>query len=136
MDCIIIDDESTSRTILRNLCSGNKHLNIIQEFDNVEDTLKYLEEKKVDLILLDLHMEGLSGFDLIDRLNSFNLSNFPQIIITTMDEKLAFKGFEYNCTDYLLKPINRGRFKKAINKARKKYLFNSNFILVKSKKVM
>lgn len=121
INCIIIDDDSTSIMILKNLCSSNGHLNVIAEFSNVQDALIYLREQKVDLILLDIHMEELSGFELIDCLKSFNLSILPQIVIVTMDDKCAFKGFEYNCTDYLLKPIELLRFNKAISKVRKKH---------------
>lgn len=120
MNSIIIDDEATARTILKLLCSKIKDLNVIAEFDNVIDAAKFLEVKNVDVIFLDIHMKELSGFNLIDCLKSMDLNNLPQVIITTSDENSAFNAFQYNCSDYLLKPIELIRFKKSIDKVRKK----------------
>ncbi|KGL63834.1 LytR/AlgR family response regulator transcription factor [Polaribacter sp. Hel1_85] len=118
MNCIIIDDEKMARVILKTLCNEIESLNILEEFSNAIEAMKYLIENKVDLIFLDIHMPGFSGLDFIKT-----LKNPPKIIFTTSDPKFAIEAFEYDfIVDYLLKPIELPRFKKAIERAQKKEL--------------
>ena len=116
MDCIIIDDESTARTIISQLCSQIPSLNVVAEFPNALQAIKYLNQNSVDLIFLDIHMPDFTGFDFIQT-----LSNPPKTILTTSDSNFAIEAFEYNCiVGYLVKPILLSRFEKAIQKAEKK----------------
>ncbi len=113
MNCIIIDDEATARAIIGQLCANVKNLNIVGEFPNAIQAIKYLNQNEVDLIFLDIHMPDFTGFDFIQT-----LKNPPKIILTTSDSKFAIQAFEYDCiVDYLVKPITQERFQKAINKA-------------------
>jgi DNA-binding LytR/AlgR family response regulator len=113
MNCIIIDDEYTARTIIEQLCSHVKSLNLVEEFPNAIQAIKYLNQNEVDLIFLDIHMPDFTGFDFIET-----LKNPPKIILTTSDPKFAIQAFEYDCiVDYLVKPITLPRFEKAIQKA-------------------
>ncbi|WP_347924024.1 LytTR family DNA-binding domain-containing protein [Pontimicrobium sp. SW4] len=113
MNCIIIDDESTARAIINQLCSNVDNLNVLEEFPNAIQAIKYLNQHEVDLIFLDIHMPDFTGFDFIET-----LKNPPKIILTTSDSKFAIQAFEYDCiVDYLVKPITPERFQKAINKA-------------------
>ncbi|NNK81504.1 MAG: response regulator transcription factor [Flavobacteriaceae bacterium] len=113
MNCIIIDDESTARTIISQLCSKVNSLNLVEEFPNAIQAIKFLNQNEVDLIFLDIHMPDFTGFDFIQT-----LKNPPKIILTTSDPKFAIEAFEYDCiVDYLVKPIVIERFKKAIQKA-------------------
>jgi two-component system, LytTR family, response regulator LytT len=115
MDCIIIDDESTARAIISQLCSQTKNLNVVAEFPNAIQAIKYLNQNTVDLIFLDIHMPDFTGFDFIQT-----LSNPPKTILTTSDANFAIEAFEYDCiVDYLVKPILLPRFEKAIQKAEK-----------------
>lgn len=112
MNCIIIDDELTARTIINQLCSKIEDLVVLEEFSNAIEAIKYLNKNEVDLIFLDVHMPGFTGFDFIET-----LKNPPKIILTTSDVNFALDAFEYECIiDFLLKPITFPRFQKAINK--------------------
>ncbi|WP_405604363.1 LytR/AlgR family response regulator transcription factor [Polaribacter sp. Asnod1-A03] len=116
MNCIIIDDEKMARVIIKTLCNQIESLNILEEFSNAIDAIKYLIDVKVDLIFLDIHMPGFTGVDFIKALKSP-----PKIIFTTSDPKFALEAFEYDfIVDYLLKPIELSRFKVAIERAEKK----------------
>ncbi|MCG1037262.1 LytR/AlgR family response regulator transcription factor [Polaribacter sargassicola] len=118
MNCIIIDDEKMARVIIKSLCNQIESLNILEEFSNAIDAIKYLIDVKVDLIFLDIHMPGFSGVDFIKALKSP-----PKIIFTTSDPKFALEAFEYDfIVDYLLKPIELSRFQLAIEKAKKKVI--------------
>lgn len=113
MDCIIIDDETTARAIIKQLCSKVDKLNVIEEFPNAIQAMKFLNQNEVDLIFLDIHMPDFTGFDFIET-----LKNPPKIILTTSDANFAIQAFEYECiVDYLVKPIALPRFEKAIQKA-------------------
>lgn len=113
MNCIIIDDEATARAIIIQLCSKISSINILEDFPNAMQAIKYLNQNKVDLIFLDIHMPDFTGFDFIQT-----LKNPPKIILTTSDPQFAIEAFDYDCiVDYLVKPITLPRFEKAIRKA-------------------
>lgn len=112
MNYIIIDDEATSRTIIKGLCDEHNVLNFIDEFSSPIEALKFLNTTDIDLIFLDIHMPGFSGFDFIQTLKSS-----PKIILITSDSDFAIKAFEYPYVlDYLLKPIIPERFNLTIGK--------------------
>ncbi|MFC7445113.1 Two-component transcriptional response regulator, LuxR family [Mesoflavibacter sp. HG96] len=116
MNCIIIDDEATARAIISQLCSNIPTLNVLEEFPNAIQAIKYLNQNEVDLIFLDIHMPDFTGFDFIDT-----LKNPPKIVLTTSDANFAIQAFEYDCiVDYLVKPVTPQRFGKAIQKANAK----------------
>ncbi|WP_179021749.1 LytR/AlgR family response regulator transcription factor [Winogradskyella forsetii] len=112
MKCIIIDDEATARAIITQLCANQSSLNVLEEFPNAIQAIKYLNQNDVDLIFLDIHMPDFTGFDFIDT-----IKNPPKIILTTSDPNFAIQAFGYDCiVDYLVKPITPERFQKAIDK--------------------
>ena len=113
MNCIIIDDEATARAIIGQLCTNVDSLNVLEEFPNAMQAIKYLNSNDIDLIFLDIHMPDFTGFDFIDT-----IKNPPKIILTTSDPNFAIQAFGYDCiVDYLVKPITPVRFQKAIEKA-------------------
>ncbi|MHA7056314.1 LytR/AlgR family response regulator transcription factor [Aquimarina sp. M1] len=113
MNCIIIDDEETARVIIEQLCSQVDGIEILDQFPNAIQAIKYLNQNEVDLIFLDIHMPDFTGFDFIQT-----LKNPPKIILTTSDKNFALEAFEYDCiVDYMVKPVTIPRFLKAIQKA-------------------
>ncbi|MEO9571409.1 MAG: LytTR family DNA-binding domain-containing protein [Polaribacter sp.] len=112
MNSIIIDDDSTARLIINQLCKLSKQVVVKEEFGSAIDAIKYLNSNTVDLIFLDIHMPTFSGFDFIQTLKSP-----PKIILTTSDKNFALQAFEYECVvDYLVKPITKERFDKSLHK--------------------
>lgn len=119
MNCVIIDDETTARAIIKQLCTSVETLLVVEEFSNGIQAIKYLNNNKVDLIFLDIHMPNITGFEFIQI-----LKNPPKIILTTSDSNFAIEAFEHDCiVDYLVKPILLERFQKAIQKT-ENILFN------------
>lgn len=113
MNCIIIDDEEAARLIIGQLCTQVEDLDVIEEFPNAIQAIKFLNKESIDLIFLDIHMPDFTGFDFIQT-----LKNPPKIILTTSDKNFALEAFEYECiVDYLIKPVTLPRFLKAIQKA-------------------
>ncbi|WP_407321928.1 LytR/AlgR family response regulator transcription factor [Tenacibaculum maritimum] len=116
MNCIIIDDEKLARTVIKTLCKEMKSLQVVEEFPNALQAIKFLNENEIDLIFLDIHMPDFTGFDFVKT-----LKNPPQVILTTSDPNFALEAFQYECiVDYLLKPVTFDRFERAIQKVMKK----------------
>lgn len=114
MTCIIIDDEAAARAILRKMCQQCEGIELIEEFESPLEALKFLNKDQVDLIFLDIHMPGFSGFDFMETLREP-----PRVVLTTSDDQFALASYEYvPVVDYLVKPIEFSRFEKAIEKVR------------------
>ncbi|TMM56656.1 response regulator transcription factor [Maribacter algarum] len=112
MNCIIIDDEATARAIVSQLCSNVPDLDVIEEFDNAIDAIKFLNQQEIDVVFLDIHMPGFSGVDFVQT-----LKNPPKIVMTTSDTEFAIAAYEYEAiVDYLVKPITSERFEKCLQK--------------------
>lgn len=112
MNCIIIDDEAMARAIIAQMISNHSEMNILEEFSNAIQAIKYLNQNQVDVIFLDIHMPEFTGFDFIKT-----IKNPPKVILITSDKNFAFEAFEYECViDYLVKPISDERFEKAVLK--------------------
>lgn len=123
MDCIIVDDDATSRLITNQFCSKNEYINVIDEFSSAIDAIKFLNNNSIDLIFLDIHMPTFSGFDFIQ-----SLKNPPKIILMTSDKERALEAFEYkSVVDYLVKPITKERFEKSMEKLFLNQQTNSKF---------
>lgn len=111
INCIAVDDEPLALDIIKEYCAKIPFINLLHSFDNAIDTLEYLRDNKVDLILLDIQMEELSGIQLLNTLKVK-----PYVILTTAYDSYAMQGFELDVADYLLKPISFERFFKGISK--------------------
>lgn len=111
INCIAVDDEPLALDIIKEYCAKIPFINLLQTFDNAIDTLEYLRNNQVDLILLDIQMEELTGIQL---LNALKIK--PYVILTTAYDSYALQGFELDVADYLLKPISFERFFKGVSR--------------------
>lgn len=106
MNCIIVDDEIAARAIVKQLCSKTPELDVIEEFDNAIDAIKFLNQHTIDVVFLDIHMPGFTGVDLVQT-----LKDPPRIVLTTSDTDFAIDAYQYEAiVDYLVKPITWERF--------------------------
>jgi len=111
---LVIDDETLARQRLKRMLSAHESINIIGEASNGMEGLQQIELLGPDLIFLDIEMPALNGFELLGR-----LAKPPKIIFTTAYDQYAVKAFEEESIDYLLKPIEKERLEKAVNKLQK-----------------
>ena len=112
MKCIIVDDEATARAIMEELCSNFPELEVVKQFPNALEALKFLNQNEIDVIFLDIHMPLLTGIDFIQT-----VKNPPKVVFTTSDKEFAIEAFEYDfIVDYLVKPVRHARFQKTIGK--------------------
>ena len=108
---IIIDDERLARNELKKLLEQHPDITIIDEASNVDEAIEKIDLSRPDLIFLDIQMPGKTGFDLLSE-----IEKSPRVIFTTAYDEFAFKAFEVNALDYLLKPIDPKRLADAIQK--------------------
>jgi two-component system LytT family response regulator len=80
----------------------------------IQETIEVLEEEEVDVLFLDVNLNGESGFDLLDQWQGDDL---PSLIFTTAHDEFAIRAIKYAALDYLLKPIDAEDLVKAVRKA-------------------
>lgn len=113
--CIAVDDEPLALEKIASFIERMPTLKLEATFDRPVEALAYLSSHKVDMLFLDIQMEKMTGLDLLAA-----LPNHPQVILTTAYSEYALKGYEFEVTDYLLKPYSFERFTQAVNKAMKR----------------
>jgi DNA-binding LytR/AlgR family response regulator len=111
---MIVDDDAIARASVQTLCKKVPFLEVVAICEDAETVIKTLKKETIDLILLDIELQGMSGIDLLNE-----LQQHPQVIFITSERKYAYEAFQYQVTDYLQKPIAMSRFLEAIEKARK-----------------
>jgi len=110
--CIIVDDEYLAIKVLEEYASSIPALQVIKTFTDSRAAVDFIQQQPVDLILLDIQMPYVTGFDLVKALPPHTM-----VIFTTARHDYAVQAFELDVLDYLVKPIARERFEKAIQKA-------------------
>ena len=108
---LIIDDERLARKDLISLLSIHDNIVVVGEADDVPSAINAIEKLIPDVIFLDIQMPGDSGFDLLEKTDVD-----AHIIFITAYDEYAFRAFEVNALDYLLKPVNPERLEKALEK--------------------
>lgn len=110
--CAIIEDSSTQRKLLEQIIDKNKSLKLLHSSSASTESLAEVNALKIDLLFLDIEMPAMNGFEFLA-----GLTIHPQVIITSQNQKYALDAFEFNVTDFLLKPFSNTRFEAAITKA-------------------
>jgi two-component system LytT family response regulator len=110
---LIVDDEFQCRSLICKLIGTAFPGFIVEQADNITDTLHLVSEFKPDLIFLDVQMKGETGFDLLDHYPGIDAA----IIFTTAHSEFAVKAFRYSAMDYLMKPLEMEDFRMAVDKA-------------------
>jgi two-component system LytT family response regulator len=110
---IVVDDEALARGLLRELLGAHADIEVIAECGNGFEAVKAVTEKKPDLLLLDIQMPKLDGFDVLELIGT----EVPVIFVTAYDQ-YAIKAFQVHAVDYLLKPFGAERLAEALTRAR------------------
>ncbi|WP_343604914.1 response regulator [Fluviicola sp.] len=111
MRTIIIDDERLAREELKKLLKDYHEIEIIDEAKNPEEGIEKIKALKPDLIFLDIQMPGMTGFDMLKKLDEI-----PQVVFVTAFDDFALKAFEVNALDYVLKPVDPARLDETVKK--------------------
>jgi two-component system LytT family response regulator len=112
---VIIDDERLAREELKSVLKDFLEINVIDEAQNGDEGIEKIKQHKPDLIFLDVSMPGMTGFEMLKK-----LEQIPHVIFVTAYDEYALKAFEVNALDYLLKPIDTDRLAETIEKLKHK----------------
>ncbi len=121
MKAIVVEDSRLAREGLVRMLKDYPELTVVGQADHAGSALTLVNETHPDVIFLDIHMPGGTGFDLLEK-----LSYLPQIIFTTAYSEHAIRSFDFNTIDYLLKPISKERLTIAVNKLLARTNSNNN----------
>ncbi len=128
MNCIIIEDYEESRKLVEVFVAKTRMLNLTGSYATAVDAINDARQtQKVDLVLLDIELPEMSGMEYLKT-----LTTKPVVIILSAQEKYALEAFEYDVTDYILKPITYSRFYKAVARAYTRWRRDQNIQKVQS----
>jgi len=117
MNCIIVDDDPVWLRTLEEFVGKSSSLTLVGSYsDSLSARNLLMSRSDIELIFLDIEMPEMDGFDFLS-----SLENPPHIIFVSGSEEYAYKAFNYNGIDYLLKPITYPRFCRAVEKIMKYY---------------
>lgn len=112
MNCIIVDDEPLAREAIELLIKETTQLNLVATFNNAVSAAEYIKTNPVELIFLDIQMPEVTGLEFAREVPKETL-----IIFTTAYTEYAIDSYEIDAVDYLVKPVELPRFRKAVEKA-------------------
>ncbi|MFW6201358.1 MAG: LytR/AlgR family response regulator transcription factor [Gemmatimonadota bacterium] len=114
---LIVDDEALAREGLRDFLAGEPDAELVGECRNGDEALDAIRAGGVDLVLLDVQMPERDGFEVLKELDE---SALPAVIFVTAYDRYALDAFRVHAVDYLLKPIERERFRTAMERVRQR----------------
>lgn len=112
---LIVDDEPLAREKLRGFLEKELDIEVIGECRDGREAVEAIDEKRPDLVFLDVQMPEMDGFEVLENLEEDHL---PQVVFATAYDQYALKAFDVHAIDYLLKPYDRERFTQAMARAR------------------
>jgi two-component system LytT family response regulator len=119
INVLIVDDEPLPRQGLRMLLANHPAVSGIVEARNGPEAVTIIAEDRPDLVLLDVQMPQMDGFQVIDAIGA---GQMPAVIFVTAHDAYALRAFEVNAIDYLLKPVNGDRLRDALERAKVRLL--------------
>ena len=112
---LIVDDEPLARRRIKSLLAHDQSVDVIGECSDGYKAVTSISELSPDLVFLDVQMPAMDGFEVIKTIGA---EQMPTVIFVTAYDQYALKAFEVNALDYLLKPFDRKRFQKTLEKAK------------------
>jgi two-component system, LytTR family, response regulator len=114
---VVVDDEPLARDLLRLRLAAHSDIQIVAECRNGREAVTTLQSQAVDLLLLDVQMPEMTGFDVVERIG---LQQLPPTIFVTAYHEHALRAFDVHAVDYLTKPVDAERLRKALERVRRK----------------
>ena len=112
---LIVDDEPLARRRIKSLLAHDVTVEVIGECSDGHKAVSAISELTPDLVFLDVQMPAMDGFEVIKTIGA---ERMPTVIFVTAYDQYALKAFEVNAIDYLLKPFDRSRFQKTLERAK------------------
>jgi two-component system response regulator LytT len=118
INTIIVDDEKPARDELAFLLKAFPEINLLGQGKNGLEAVNLIKEHSPDLVFLDVQMPGLDGFGVLKKLVERKLK-VPHVVFATAYDQYAVQAFDVNAVDYVLKPFDKARIAKAIQRAKR-----------------
>jgi two-component system, LytTR family, response regulator len=112
---VVVDDEPMARAGVQKLLRDDPEIEIVGEAGNGRDAITLIQRVEPDLVLLDIQMPELNGFDVLAALGP---QNAPVVVFITAYDQFALRAFEVRALDYLLKPFEDERFRIVLQRAK------------------
>lgn len=112
---IIVDDVDLARERIKILLD-DAELEMVAECANGREAIKAIHRLKPELVFLDIQMPNISGFEVVEAIG---VEEMPAVIFVTAYDEFALRAFEINAVDYLLKPFDEARLKRAVERAKR-----------------
>jgi DNA-binding LytR/AlgR family response regulator len=131
MKCVLIDDEPMDLMALSELMSAYREVDIVGKFHSSIEAKAFVNSNKVDILVLDVEMPELNGLDFIK-----SIKNVEHVILISSNKTYAADSYDYNVTDYIVKPVQKNRLDQAVDKVKQfdesiKTSSNRDFAFVK-----
>ncbi len=136
MTCIIVDDEPLARQGIATYVAQIESLVLLNSFENAIEAIEFIKNNHVDLLLLDVQMQEMSGIEMLQQ-----LQQNPITILITANAQYAIEAYNLDVIDYLVKPVLFNRFNKAIEKASDFFAYSTKekpiqYMFIKVNKVL
>jgi two-component system LytT family response regulator len=117
LGAVLVDDEALARSLVRQLLAAHPDIRVLAECANGFEAVRAVAETKPDILFLDVQMPQLDGLEVLELIDR-DAAGRPAVIFVTAYDQYALKAFDANAVDYLLKPFDRARFDRALERAR------------------
>jgi two-component system response regulator LytT len=114
---LVVDDEAPARKDLKRILGTIAGVEIAGEARDGPEAVKLIKKLEPDVVLLDIQMPGLDGFQVVSRIA--DMEGVPSIVFVTAYDEYAIKAFEVHAVDYILKPVEEKRLAEAIGRAQR-----------------
>lgn len=111
MKCVIVDDDSMVRKVVESYIRKDKRLKLAAIAEDGKEGKVVIEKFRPDIVFLDIEMPGMNGMELIR-----SLDHSPNIVLITSKKEYAAESYDYDVADFIVKPIEYGRFLQAVDK--------------------
>jgi len=112
---LIVDDEPLARRRIRSLLEGDPEVTLVGECGNGLDAVEAIRAESPDVVFLDIQMPELDGFGVVREVG---VDELPVVVFVTAHDEHALEAFSVHALDYLLKPVERDRFRTALDRAK------------------
>ena len=119
MRVLIVDDEPLARKKIKRMLAREAEVEIVGDCSTGREAVAMIRDREIDLVFLDIQMPEMDGFSVLESVAPERL---PFVIFVTAYDQYALRAFEFYALDYLLKPFDRRRFEKAMQRARERVL--------------
>ena len=119
MRALIVDDEIYARQELETLLKETGEFTVAGKCANALEAMQAINKEKPDVLFLDVQMPAINGFELLSMIDE---AAMPLVVFVTAYDEYALKAFEESALDYLLKPVEKGRLAKTVEKLKKRFV--------------